>query len=184
MCCQTGRAYYQPTRASASYFSVFYTFHAIAALKMISYRQHVGARTARQSHATGTRWHCRNQQDADQRTGHDLMQKISDTDVWRQLADHHRHLGVENLHIKDLFAQDLNRVKHLTLRADTLVADLSRHLMTAETWQLLHSLADQAKLSTHIQAMFDGEAINRTEQRPALHVALRGHSPAKLPDAA
>jgi len=112
------------------------------------------------------------------------MQKISDTDVWRQLADHHRHLGVENLHIKDLFAQDPNRVKHLTLRADTLVADLSRHLMTAETWQLLHSLADQAKLSTHIQAMFDGEAINRTEQRPALHVALRGHSPAKLPDAA
>lgn len=109
------------------------------------------------------------------------MQKISDTDVWRQLADHHRRLADGNLHISELFNDDPDRVPDLTLVTDALVVDFSRHLMTRETWRLLHALADQAKLREHIQAMFDGEAINRTEQRPALHVALRGHKPANQP---
>lgn len=109
------------------------------------------------------------------------MQKISDTDVWRQLADHHRRLADGNLHINELFDEDPDRVADLTMATDTVVVDFSRHLMTRETWRLLHALADEAQLHKHIQAMFDGEAINRTERRPALHVALRGHKPANQP---
>src|SRR5690554_2214337 len=111
------------------------------------------------------------------------MRKISDTDVWRQLADHHRHLAGENLHIGELFDNDPNRVSDLTLSAASVLVDFSRHLMTRETWRLLHALANEAQVGKHIQAMFDGEAVNRTEQRPALHVALRGHKPANQPGA-
>lgn len=110
------------------------------------------------------------------------MGKINDTEVWHQLTAHHRHLASENLHIGDLFDNDPNRAGDLTLTTDAVLVDFSRHLMTRETWQLLHALANEAQVGKHIQAMFAGEAINRTEQRPALHVALRGHRPANRPD--
>lgn len=109
------------------------------------------------------------------------MRKISDTDVWRQLIDHHRDLAAENLHISELFDADPQRAADLTLAVDAMVVDFSRHMMTRETWRLLHALADETQLRAHIHAMFDGEAINHTERRPALHVALRGHRPVKQP---
>lgn len=112
------------------------------------------------------------------------MQKINDTDVWRQLTDHHRQLVTSGLHIRDLFDQEPDRVQRLTLGSDAVTLDLSRHLMTAETWRLLHELAASAGVHDQINAMFAGQHVNRTERRPALHVALRGHSPALLPEAA
>ena len=39
--------------------------------------------------------------------------------------------------------------------------------------QLLINLADRAKLRKKIDAMFNGEKINLTEDRAVLHVALR-----------
>lgn len=39
--------------------------------------------------------------------------------------------------------------------------------------QLLSNLADRAKLRQKIDAMFNGEHINVTEDRAVLHVALR-----------
>ena len=39
--------------------------------------------------------------------------------------------------------------------------------------QLLSNLADRAKLREKIDAMFNGEHINVTEDRAVLHVALR-----------
>lgn len=105
------------------------------------------------------------------------MQSVNDTDVWHQLKEHHNELSSRNLHISELFDEDPLRADRMTLSTDALVADLSRHLVTSRTWKLLYRLADQAKLPQRIQDMFDGEPVNTTEQRPALHVALRGHTP-------
>ncbi len=58
--------------------------------------------------------------------------------------------------------------------------DYSKHLITADTLGLLSELANQAGVKQAITAMFAGQLINNSEQRPALHIALRSprkHSP-------
>jgi glucose-6-phosphate isomerase len=54
-----------------------------------------------------------------------------------------------------------------------LFFDFSRQRVSAETLQLLAALAEARGLRSRIDAMFAGERINVTENRPALHVALR-----------
>lgn len=51
--------------------------------------------------------------------------------------------------------------------------DLSRQRVTPKTMDLLYDLAEEAKLKEKIQAMFNGEHINSTEDRAVLHVATR-----------
>src|SRR5690606_21204605 len=54
-----------------------------------------------------------------------------------------------------------------------IYADLSKHRITGETVERLVALAERARLSERIAAMFAGEPINTTEDRSVLHVALR-----------
>ena len=51
--------------------------------------------------------------------------------------------------------------------------DYAKQRVTAETIELLVRLAEARGLPARIEAMFRGEPINVTEDRPALHVALR-----------
>ena len=46
--------------------------------------------------------------------------------------------------------------------------------------QLLYKMAERAKLKEKIEAMFNGEHINVTEDRAVLHVALRAPRDAVL----
>ena len=59
------------------------------------------------------------------------------------------------------------------MEAGDLFLDYSKNLLTAETRELLLSLANDAGVPAAIESMFAGDAINVTENRPALHVALR-----------
>ena len=54
-----------------------------------------------------------------------------------------------------------------------LYFDYSKNRITSETVRLLVELAEQSGLRQHIDAMFEGDKINVTEQRAVLHVALR-----------
>jgi len=54
-----------------------------------------------------------------------------------------------------------------------LYLDYSKNRITDETLALLVDLADQSGLAERTRAMFAGERINTTENRPVLHVALR-----------
>ncbi|WP_267313961.1 hypothetical protein [Legionella antarctica] len=45
--------------------------------------------------------------------------------------------------------------------------------MTEETLSLLFDLAEASGLRTKIKGLFQGEKINISENRPALHTALR-----------
>ncbi|MEJ0005355.1 MAG: hypothetical protein WDM77_02940 [Steroidobacteraceae bacterium] len=51
--------------------------------------------------------------------------------------------------------------------------DFSRQRIDQEALYKLYALADFAQLRDHIEGMFTGEHINRTEDRAVLHVALR-----------
>ena len=90
---------------------------------------------------------------------------------WQALAAHHRALGAPSL--RDLFAADPARASRLSLEAAGLQADFSKHLLTDETIRLLLALARALDLPGWIGRLFRGDAINNTEQRAVLHVALR-----------
>ena len=54
-----------------------------------------------------------------------------------------------------------------------LFLDYSKNFLTADTRKLLVSLADETEVSAAVEQMFSGKHVNVTEDRPALHVALR-----------
>ena len=87
---------------------------------------------------------------------------------------------VRDLHLRDLFADDPGRAEKFTVEAAGLYVDFSKHRITDETLPLLIQLATDCGLRDHIDAMFAGRHINRTEDRAVLHVALRAPRGAQL----
>ena len=75
--------------------------------------------------------------------------------------------------MEQLFAQDPQRAADFTLEAAGLRLDFSKHLLTRPALGKLLDLAGQSGLPMDIAALFDGEHINNTEDRPALHTLLR-----------
>ena len=91
--------------------------------------------------------------------------------AWKALAKHYQQM--RNRHLRQLFADDPQRGERLTAEAAGLYLDYSKHRITDITMGLLIRLAEECRLAERIDAMFSGEKINVTEQRAALHVALR-----------
>ncbi|MET0682624.1 MAG: glucose-6-phosphate isomerase, partial [Casimicrobiaceae bacterium] len=91
--------------------------------------------------------------------------------AWQLLAAHERQLRGRSL--RELFAADPARGDELTSEAAGVYLDYSKQRITDETKRLLLSLAEESDLASRIDAMFCGEKINGTENRAALHVALR-----------
>jgi glucose-6-phosphate isomerase len=104
--------------------------------------------------------------------------RIDDTPEWEALVAHAD--AVRAMHLRDLFAGDAHRGDRLTLETDGLYVDYSKNLVTDETVSLLLALAERAGLRGRIDAMFAGEHINITEDRPVLHVALRAPESAHI----
>jgi len=100
-----------------------------------------------------------------------MAETFSDSPAWQALRRH--HATVRDLQLRELFATDADRVERLTFEAGDIHADLSKHRVTAETLALLLALADERGVASRRDAMFRGEHVNSTEDRPALHIALR-----------
>jgi glucose-6-phosphate isomerase len=91
--------------------------------------------------------------------------------AWKALEAHYETM--RHRHLRQLFADDPRRGERLAAEAAGLYLDYSKNRITDETLQLLLALAGECGLRARIAAMFSGEKINVTEQRAALHVALR-----------
>ncbi len=91
--------------------------------------------------------------------------------AWRDLKDH--HAVMQRAHLRSLFADDPGRGERMTVEAAGVYLDYSKNRINDETLRLLIALAEQSGLRARIDAMFRGERINITENRAALHVALR-----------
>jgi glucose-6-phosphate isomerase len=89
---------------------------------------------------------------------------------WSALHDHAHNRDFD---LRRLFADDPSRAERFTFTVGDLVVDLSKHLIDAEIIETLISLARHRGLPERIEAMFDGDRINVTEDRPVLHTALR-----------
>lgn len=98
--------------------------------------------------------------------------KLSDKyTVWPQLEQHRETWKSQTL--SRLFSEDNNRSARFSVSAAGLELDYSKNHITSEILQLLVELARQADLSGAIKRLLKGEHVNKTEDRPALHTALR-----------
>jgi glucose-6-phosphate isomerase len=93
------------------------------------------------------------------------------TNSWKHLQEHFNTL--QNVHMKDLFAQDKERANKLTIKWEDFYVDFSKNRITEETLKYLLQLADDVKLKEAIKSQFSGDIINQTEGRAVLHTALR-----------
>lgn len=96
----------------------------------------------------------------------------TDLAAWLALRTHYRE-DIRNKSLRSLFARDSKRAERFTLEAGKLVLDASKNLINTKTRKLLIKLAREAGVPDAIDSMFAGEIINRSENRSALHVALR-----------
>ena len=97
------------------------------------------------------------------------------TNAWKALEIHQTELA--NVSIQDLFRQEKDRFKNYSLTFDNqILVDFSKNNLTRETLGLLRQLTEECGLAQAKEAMFNGEKINRTENRAVLHTALRNRA--------
>ena len=107
------------------------------------------------------------------------MSDLTESAAWRALATHRAKQSATTL--RTLFESDPKRFEAFSLRAGSLLLDYSKHAITRETVALLTALARERGVERLRDAMFGGERINHTENRPVLHVALRNRSDRPVP---
>ncbi len=100
---------------------------------------------------------------------------IDKTPAWQALAAHHSTLAGSTL--AELFAADPSRGARFSAAAAGIHLDYSKQLLDDTALALLQELASTAGLPEQIEALFAGALLNRSEQRPALHPALRAANP-------
>lgn len=99
------------------------------------------------------------------------MSQLTQLAAWQSLEQHCHTLREQPL--RTLFDDDPSRFDRFSIRLDRLFVDYSKNRITQQTFDLLVELARQAGVPEWIERMFSGDAINETERRPALHIALR-----------
>ncbi|MFD3505926.1 glucose-6-phosphate isomerase [Nocardia sp. NPDC058666] len=100
-----------------------------------------------------------------------MSSDITESSAWQAL--HNNHRAVAPLHLRQLFADDPERGRELTLQVADLHIDYSKHRVTRETLRLLIDLARTAGVPQRRDAMYSGQHINTSEDRAVGHIALR-----------
>ena len=84
--------------------------------------------------------------------------------------------AIKDIRMRDMFQQDPVRAEKMTLHLKDFILDYSKNRITDETVPLLVNLANECNLEQMRDKMFDGDAINFTEKRSVLHIALRNRA--------
>lgn len=100
-----------------------------------------------------------------------MITPLTQRPAWKALEAHYQ--AIKGMHLRQFFADDPKRGERFTAEAVGLYLDYSKNRITDETLHLLVQLAEECGLRERIEAMFRGDAINVTEQRAVLHIALR-----------
>ncbi|APV50001.1 glucose-6-phosphate isomerase [Betaproteobacteria bacterium GR16-43] len=100
------------------------------------------------------------------------MTPFSASPAWQRLLAHRDDLGGKTA--RELWRDDAARGEKLTVTCAELVLDFSKQRANAETLAGLCALARERGLAESIERLFSGAHVNVTEDRAALHMALRG----------
>lgn len=101
-------------------------------------------------------------------------QNPTQTEAWSKLSTH--FIDIEDTDIPSYFTEDPQRFEKFSIQFENLLVDYSKNRISEETLPLLFELAKECELEEAINAMFNGEKINHTENRAVLHTALRKRS--------
>jgi len=102
------------------------------------------------------------------------MSKLTESPAWQALRFH--HAAIASTHMRQMFRDDPTRFNKFSVNLGDLLFDYSKNRIDKQTVKLLIDLAEQAKLPSWIERMFNGDKINNTEHRSVLHTALRNRS--------
>lgn len=105
-----------------------------------------------------------------------MLSKINftQTQAYQYLSDH--LVEMADSHMKELFAKDPERFQKFSVQFNDIFLDYSKNRINEKTMALLLQLAKECEIENAINAMFNGEKINETEDRAVLHIALRNRS--------
>ena len=76
------------------------------------------------------------------------------TNSWKKLQSHFE--TIKSKHLKDLFKDNAERAKDLTVKWDDFYVDFSKNRITKETLDLLIELANEVDLKDAISKYFQG----------------------------
>jgi len=107
---------------------------------------------------------------------HKTYSSARDSEYWSQL----QQLAEQRWSIAELFAQDDSRAQRFQAQAGSLYMDYSKQCIDESVLERLLSLAESCELSTRITDLLQGAMVNTSEQRAALHTALRLPESAEL----
>jgi len=99
------------------------------------------------------------------------MSNPVDLAAWKALSAHHD--DVKTTSLRELFESDDARFEKFQLSAAGIFLDYSKNHISDTTHNLLVNLSEACGVSSRLESMFNGEIVNPTEGRPALHTALR-----------
>ncbi|WP_141441302.1 glucose-6-phosphate isomerase [Vreelandella titanicae] len=91
--------------------------------------------------------------------------------AWQTLKHHAETL--QHVHLKTLFGTEPSRWESFTRQVAGLTLDLSKQRWDDDTLEHLFTLASEAGVTSAIEALLSGKRVNVSENRPALHTALR-----------
>ncbi|GAA5317408.1 MAG: glucose-6-phosphate isomerase [Candidatus Pelagadaptatus aseana] len=104
----------------------------------------------------------------------------SETRCARQSLSLHRKQWQASL--EQLFSEQPNRASKFSASLGDIYLDYSKSHLTEETLTLLTELAEQCQLPKAIEDLFEGQQVNNTELRPALHTLLRDSNASQSSD--
>ena len=80
---------------------------------------------------------------------------------------------LKSKHLNELFSEQVDRFEQFCLHYDDISFDFSKHRIDIEVINALVEFANKKQLDIWIKRLFSGEKINYTENRSAMHWALR-----------
>lgn len=98
--------------------------------------------------------------------------------AWNELREHFNQICYTPM--QELFAADSNRANRFHIEWEEFLVDYSKNKISLKTIDLFLQLAQEVRLKNGIEALFNGEKINKTENRAVLHTALRADSGQKI----
>ncbi|AWG21013.1 glucose-6-phosphate isomerase [Flavobacterium faecale] len=93
------------------------------------------------------------------------------TAAWSKLQKHFD--AIQNVSMQEMFKEDTSRTEKFNIQWNNFLIDYSKNNISQETMTLLVELANEMGLKEAIADYFGGAIINKTENRAALHTALR-----------
>ncbi len=96
------------------------------------------------------------------------------TAAYHALQNHFNE--AKDFKMTSLFNSDSNRYNNFSISFENILFDYSKNIITTETKQKLIDLANECDLKGGIEQLFAAEAINQTEGRPVMHMALRNRA--------